>query len=177
MQPIIWILWLLVITENTIKTQNNKNFWFSGNSHEGVRIWGGRGSYFCYEVLSCTWKMLSRFWSVAFFLIYVHHVCVRLRAFFRSLPPASHFKRQQWNSETIHWKSLPSNGVTLSFWGPPVLMSILRPIPLLLLRKRPGWNDTDYLYIRADPVSASNPRRIATVWHYECALHHSLPTL
>lgn len=75
------------------KEKKYKTFWYWGNSHAGVRIWGGGGMYFCYEMLSCAWKFLGCFWSMTFFLVHVHHVCVRLQACFRSLLPTSHFKR------------------------------------------------------------------------------------
>lgn len=77
---LIWILWPLVITENTMK-KKNKNFWYWGNSHEGVKIYGGGRMYFCYEMLSYTWKFLGSFWSTTFFLVYIHHVCSDFRTF------------------------------------------------------------------------------------------------
>lgn len=66
------------------KEKNTKNFWYWGNSHEGVRVYGGKGMYFCCEMLSCTWKFLGSVYCAAFFLVCVHHVCVTFQAFFRS---------------------------------------------------------------------------------------------
>ena len=41
--------------------EKNKNFWYWGNSHKGVKIYGGGVMYFCYEMLSYTWKFLGSF--------------------------------------------------------------------------------------------------------------------